>query len=147
MEELRNLNEGYFLLAIAIVKQAADDYRMSYRRFLRSGIRNSTMVEIERWMTRGLGSILSLNRGKVILRQIQREEEQRRRQTKIPRPTQSITLNGKTQTLREWANEIGIKMSTLKKRLYSGWTIEASLTTPIDQSKVRTNAKRNSKDI
>ena len=42
-----------------------------------------------------------------------------------------ITYNGKTMILQDWANEVGIAASTIRKRLKSGWTIEDALYTPI----------------
>lgn len=134
MEELTNLSDGYFLLAVAIVKQAADDYRIAYRRFLRTGVRNSTVIEIERWMLRGFGSILSLNRGRDILSRIQREEELRIKPIKR-RAGKKITLNGKSLTLREWCEELGISISTIKTRLYRGMTVEEALTIPIGKAR------------
>lgn len=42
-----------------------------------------------------------------------------------------ITYNGKTQTVSQWAREIGIKPKTLFARINdSGWSIEKALTTP-----------------
>lgn len=38
-----------------------------------------------------------------------------------------ITYNNKTQTLTDWAKEIGIKRTTLSGRLRSGWSIEKAL--------------------
>ena len=44
-----------------------------------------------------------------------------------------ITYNGKTQTIAQWAKEIGIKTSTLHARLnYQNWDIEKALTTKRD---------------
>lgn len=43
-----------------------------------------------------------------------------------------ITYDGKTQTLKEWANELGIKNTTLHNRIhYYGWSIEKAFTTPV----------------
>ena len=40
-----------------------------------------------------------------------------------------ITFNNKTQTLPEWAKELGIKSGTLRQRLYTyKWSIEKCLT-------------------
>ena len=39
-----------------------------------------------------------------------------------------ITYNGKTQCLSAWAEEVGFERSTLKRRIYSGWSIEDALT-------------------
>lgn len=48
-----------------------------------------------------------------------------------------ITYNNKTQTAQEWADQIGIKCSTLRSRLNSGWSIEDALNTPCDYNKRR----------
>lgn len=42
-----------------------------------------------------------------------------------------ITYNGKTQTIAEWAKELGLSKSTLQARLArSGYDLEKSLSTP-----------------
>jgi hypothetical protein len=42
-----------------------------------------------------------------------------------------ITYNGKTKTMTQWAEEIGIPVRTLEARLNRGhWSIERALTTP-----------------
>lgn len=48
------------------------------------------------------------------------------------RQAHHLTLNGRTQTIREWADELHIKYSTLACRvdLY-GWSDEKALTTPV----------------
>lgn len=127
MEELVNLSDGYFLLAIAIVTQAADDYRMAYRRFLKTGIKNQTMLEIEHWLLHDIGSILALNRGEYILRTIRKEEDAKRRPKKATWG-KKITYGGKSLTLREWSEETGINIKTLRNRLRAGWAIEDVLT-------------------
>lgn len=129
MEELVNLSDGYFLLGIAIVKQAADDYRLAYRRFLRTGIKNQTMLEIEHWLLRDIGSILALNRGEYILRTIRQEEDAKRRPKKATWG-KKITYGGKSLTLREWSEETGICLKTLQNRIRAGWTVEDMLTRP-----------------
>jgi hypothetical protein len=46
-----------------------------------------------------------------------------------------LTFRGKTQTLKEWADEIGIKRSCLVARLDTMlWSIEDALTKPVDPS-------------
>lgn len=43
-----------------------------------------------------------------------------------------ITYNGKTQTLKDWSKELGIKNTTLHNRIhYYGWSIEKAFTTPV----------------
>lgn len=42
-----------------------------------------------------------------------------------------IEYNGKSQTLYQWSKELNIKKVTLKNRLYLGWTIERTFTTPV----------------
>ncbi len=38
-----------------------------------------------------------------------------------------ITFDGRTQSLSEWAREIGIKPGTLRNRIESGWSLEEAL--------------------
>lgn len=46
--------------------------------------------------------------------------------------TVRITFNGKTQTLSQWSQELGIPTSTLHNRIrVHGWTVERALTEPI----------------
>lgn len=47
-----------------------------------------------------------------------------------------ITFKGKTQTLTNWAKELGIDRSTLRDRLkVSKWSIEKAFTTPVKKRK------------
>ena len=48
-----------------------------------------------------------------------------------------ITYNNKTQTITQWAKEIGLHPTSLMKRLKTGKSIEESLTLPRDESAVR----------
>jgi hypothetical protein len=46
--------------------------------------------------------------------------------------TVAIEFNGKTQTMTQWANELGIPTSTLHNRIrVHGWSIERALTEPV----------------
>lgn len=40
----------------------------------------------------------------------------------------TITYNGRTQTVSEWAEEVGINYFTLYRRLSRGWDVERALT-------------------
>lgn len=42
-----------------------------------------------------------------------------------------LTYNGETHTQAEWARIVGIKYSTLQRRLLDGWSVERALTTPV----------------
>lgn len=46
-----------------------------------------------------------------------------------------IEYKGKSHTMTEWANIIGCRVATLRRRLYSGWSIERALETPIGADK------------
>ena len=39
-----------------------------------------------------------------------------------------LTLNGRSQTLTQWANELGITRCSLQNRLEAGWSLERALT-------------------
>ena len=42
-----------------------------------------------------------------------------------------LTLNGRTQCLQDWANELGFKAQSLYMRIHNyGWSVERALTTP-----------------
>lgn len=46
----------------------------------------------------------------------------------------SITYNGETLNLSEWADKVGVNVRTLISRIYrDGWSIEKALTTPIKE--------------
>ena len=38
-----------------------------------------------------------------------------------------LTFDGKTQCISAWAEEIGIKVSTLRNRVWRGWSTEKAL--------------------
>lgn len=47
------------------------------------------------------------------------------------RSNRLLTYNGKTQTVSQWAKEIGINRQTIEQRLLRDWSIEDALTTPL----------------
>ena len=42
-----------------------------------------------------------------------------------------LTYSNKTQTIAQWADELGMKYNTLDERLRKGWSVERALTTPV----------------
>jgi hypothetical protein len=50
----------------------------------------------------------------------------------------SLTFNGKTQTITEWAIELGLKPNTLATRIkHLGWSVEKSLTQTVKKRTVK----------
>lgn len=47
------------------------------------------------------------------------------------RSSSFLMCNGKTQTIAQWAKEMGYKASTIGMRLSYGWTIERAINTPL----------------
>jgi hypothetical protein len=60
----------------------------------------------------------------------QKEQQNNRRNN---RP---LTLNGRTQNLRQWALEMGLLEDTIAMRLNRGWSVEKALTTPTIVSRI-----------
>lgn len=54
----------------------------------------------------------------------QKEQQNNRRNNHL------ITYNGKTQTAKQWSEELNIKNSTIITRLSRGWSVERTLNTP-----------------
>jgi hypothetical protein len=44
--------------------------------------------------------------------------------------TKYITYKGETKTLKEWSDLTGLTKNNIKSRLFQGWTIERTLSTP-----------------
>ena len=53
------------------------------------------------------------------------------------RSNRMLTMDGKTQTMALWADEKGMDLSTLWKRIYHGWPVERALTEPVHREKGR----------
>jgi len=56
----------------------------------------------------------------------------RREQSSNTRRNHLVTYLGKTQTVTEWAHELGITPETLFRRLRVGWGQEKAMATPVD---------------
>lgn len=46
-------------------------------------------------------------------------------------PTTSVTFEGKTQPISDWASDLGMLPENIYSRLRLGWTIEQALSTPV----------------
>jgi len=57
----------------------------------------------------------------------------RKTQARNTRQIRLLTANGKTQCLSAWAEETGIGVSTLWRRLKRGWSEEKAITTPVEK--------------
>lgn len=54
----------------------------------------------------------------------------RAEQSRNTRVNHLLTFQGRTQPVVDWADELGLKRDTVYRRLYRGWSIEKTLTTP-----------------
>lgn len=54
-----------------------------------------------------------------------------------------ITFRGKTQNIGQWAAELGIGGSTIKRRINLGWSIEMALTEPVSYIRLSSRIKLN----
>jgi hypothetical protein len=58
----------------------------------------------------------------------------RLQQTRNRTNSVTLTFNGKTQLAVEWAEEIGIKLDTLKHRIKKGMPVEMALSRPVTRN-------------
>ena len=58
-------------------------------------------------------------------------------QSRNTRANVHLTFRGRTQCAADWADELGVKRSTLFSRISSGWSIERALMTPPRARSVR----------
>lgn len=66
----------------------------------------------------------------------------RKRQARNKRTTRYLTLGDRTQCMADWADELGISIQTLSRRInQDGWSVEKALTTPIDTTRRNKKAK------
>ena len=71
MKYLKELPEGYFNLAVAIIRQAAIDYRDEYNLMKVTGYKSEDMLELEDWFRNGC-SYLSFACGEMIMQFIRK---------------------------------------------------------------------------
>ena len=57
--------------------------------------------------------------------------ETRKAQANNRRSNRLLTMDGRTQSMQLWAEEVGMDLSTLWRRLHNGWPVERALTEPV----------------
>lgn len=57
------------------------------------------------------------------------------------RRSRILTLNGRSQTMTEWAEELGMKFDTLHMRMHRGWSVERALSQPVQQQRSKKGGK------
>ncbi len=62
-------------------------------------------------------------------------------QSENKRTNVSLTYNGETKILREWATGLGLSYSALQRRRNMGWSVEEMFTTPVSLSNKRKKKK------
>lgn len=58
-----------------------------------------------------------------------------------PKPTKTITYNGETKFISEWAYQFGITRLQLDNRIRAGWSMERIETEPISEDKQKLGRK------
>lgn len=58
----------------------------------------------------------------------------------IRKNNRMLEFRGETKPLCQWAYEIGLTPNTLKERLSRGWSVEKALTSPKDETRMKTAA-------
>lgn len=93
---------------------------------------------VKDWWTLNKAALISA------LSEILKEEEPQEQEpeiVEIKKPNlhiKEITYAGKTQTIREWANELNMPWPTLYDRINrNGWTVEEALCTPLGERRKR----------
>lgn len=63
----------------------------------------------------------------------------KKQQARNRRSTARLEYAGETLSLPEWADRSGIRLGTLRNRIYAGWPIEEAMTTPPGETRRRPN--------
>lgn len=134
MNDYERLPSGYLELAIAVVQQAIEDYKIAYMKFLKKGTKTFRLREVTHWFTQGDGQLFTNGKGELLLefarKEVEKEFNEKQSKRKLLGYNDQIEFNGKTQTMYDWANEIGISAGSLYQRFRNGWSIERALTIP-----------------
>lgn len=120
---------GYVDLAIAIVQQAAEDYRNEYRRYLRTRKVSSALLELEHFFNSDYGDLCTFEMAHDIVAELRYEVEQK--YERYNGLGKLITYQGKTQALLDWARELGMNPQSLQRRFARGWSVEDAFTIPM----------------
>lgn len=67
-------DDCYTNLAIAITRQAAEDYAKAYREYQETGRKRRECRELERWFKSSRGQIISFGKGELIMQRIRNGE-------------------------------------------------------------------------
>ena len=51
------------------------------------------------------------------------------------RTNRMLTMDGRTQSMKQWAEELNIDNTTIWRRLHNGWPVERALTEPVHSEK------------
>ena len=60
-------SDAYVLLAIAITRQAAKDYRRELRKSKKTGVPTSELKRLEQWFTSDFGTLCTMGTGEAII--------------------------------------------------------------------------------
>ena len=61
----------------------------------------------------------------------------RKTQANNRRSNRFLTMDGRTLSMKQWSEELGMDNTTLWRRLHKGWPVERALTEPIHTEKRR----------